>query len=134
MSILETDHWICELPEEWHAEQEGDSIVVMDEDEVSTVELATLRRENGKLDKQALRDLASDLIEQGLKPDSVSLGDFSGLLFCLDEESVAWREWYLMAKDIFLLVSHGCEIDHKGMDDAAVNDILSTLARKESIE
>jgi hypothetical protein len=125
--IVETDHWVCSLPDEWQAEREGDGIVIVDDDEVSTIEIATLKREEGKLDIKALRDLASDLLEQGLKPESVSLGDFSGLLFQFVEDAVAWREWYLMSQDIFLLISHGCEETNKGMDDAPVNEILSTL-------
>jgi len=130
MRALETDWWMIELPDEWDAEQDDDVIVIEDEDGVSCIEISTLVREDGDVTDDELKDFAGDLIESGFKSSPATVGDWTGLLFTYDEDGYHWREWYLRDGPQCLMIAYHCDLDNKGMDDAAVDEILSTIVRR----
>lgn len=130
MRALETDWWLIELPDEWEAEQEDDIVVIEDEDGVSCIEISTLVREDGDVTDEELRDFAADVIESGLKPATKNVGDWTGLYFTYEDDGYHWREWYLRDAAHFLFIAYHCDVDNKGMDDAAVDEILSTIVRR----
>lgn len=125
MHTVETDWWLLDLPEEWQAEQDDETIVITDEDGVGVLEITSLEREQaGRVDLQAL---AKQLVPEGLAGSAARLGDFEGLYFQYQEEGDAVREWVLQCDGRVLLVSYSCEIDDAGMDDAFVDEVLDTL-------
>jgi hypothetical protein len=124
---VQTDWWTLELPEEWRAQQEDDAVLIHDEDEVSWIELSTLERESGDVDAADLANLTVELRDRGLAARSVSLGPWSGEQYLYREDDEAVREWYLYAGPLLVFVTHSCHVDHAGMDDSAVDEILATL-------
>jgi hypothetical protein len=44
------------------------------------------------------------------------------------EEASAIREWYLMHGATLLYITYSCDEENAGMDDAAVDELLDTLA------
>jgi len=131
MPFVETDCWQVELPQEWYAEQEGDLIVILDVDEVSTIEITTLQAEEKQPPENngVLGDIADEFKRQGLQEQQCTLGDFVGLRYDYVDEEGAWRDWYVFSGPVLLHISHGCERQNRGMDDAAVDEILATLRR-----
>jgi len=126
--FVQTDFWEMELPEEWDAEQDEETILVSDADGVSLIELTALARPEGISDAEALEQLAGELIEQGIAADPATVGAFNGVVFHFtDEEGGSYREWYLFHPNFVLLVSHGTDAEHAGWDDDVVDEMLGTL-------
>lgn len=124
MSVLETQWWMLELPEEWQADRQDEMILISDQDGVGEIAITTLEKEEGDVEDEDLLQLADEL-GQG-KPITVS--DLSGYYFEYREEGDALREWYLGGDNLLILVTYACDEENAGMDDAAVDEILATLA------
>lgn len=122
MDVLETDFWALQLPDEWFAEQDDETIVISDESEVSTIELTSII-----VDENASKDeiLADVLPAHAVK---TVLAEETAFYHELLEDGIFWREWVCEIPQGVLLISHGMDEDNKGMDDASVDEILSTLA------
>ena len=127
MNILETEWWSLALPPEWWADTEEDSILVGDRDEVGCIEISTLHREGGEFDPaevQAIAARESGSIDSWRR---VNLGDFRGVAGDCVEEEAAIREWYVARKGMLLFITYSCDLGNRGMDDAAVDELLDTL-------
>lgn len=127
MSMVQTEWWCLELPDEWSAEMEDDCVTISDCDGVSEIDITVVRKEDGDVGQDDLNQFAEDLIAKGLRAEPVSAGSASGLLFSYDDEDGAWREWYLGCHSLLIYITYNTEMEHKGLDDAMVDDILSTL-------
>lgn len=123
MHVLEAGDWSLLLPAEWLAEQDGDSIVIGDRDEVGCLELSELRREDGDVSAVDLQTFTAG--EADWAPENC--GSFSGVKRALIEDDAAIREWYLYAGELLLYVTYSCDLENRGMDDAAVDEIMDTL-------
>lgn len=121
MLELETDLWTILLPSEWQAEQDEETVVIFDEDEVSIIELTPLMPEKNS-DTDAL---LAGLIEPHMV--ETVLADMPAYYHELEDDDMFWREWYCHAGGFVLTVSHGTDSENKGLDDGSVNEILSTL-------
>ncbi|HSB97828.1 MAG TPA: hypothetical protein VLC91_15315 [Spongiibacteraceae bacterium] len=129
MHTVETDWWLLDLPEEWQAEQDDETIVITDEDGVGVLEITSLEPDNDG-QRVDLHALAKQLVPDGLAGSAARLGDFEGLYFQYQEEGDAVREWVLQCDNRLLLVSYSCDIDDAGMDDSFVDEVLDTLESK----
>ena len=127
MNILETDWWTMALPPEWWAELEEESVLVGDRDEVGCLEFTTMHKESGQFDATEIQGIAESESEHAQDWKAVTLGDFNGVVSAFIEEGAAIREWYIANDSQLLYISYSCEEDNRGMDDAAVNEILDTL-------
>lgn len=127
MNVLETEWWSLALPPEWWAEAEEESILIGDRDGVGSIEISTLRKEEGEFDAATLRDIAVSEAEHSLEWRSARLGEFSG--YCADylQEGSAIREWYVARGDMMLFITYSCDAENRGLDDAAVDELLDTL-------
>jgi hypothetical protein len=122
MKELETDLWALQLPPEWFAEQDEETIVICDEDEASVVEITTIAADAGN---------SVESILASLKPADAFktvLAELDAWYYEMTEDDMFWREWLCLCNGALLIISHGCDESNKGMDDAAVDEILSTLA------
>ncbi|MDG2274004.1 MAG: hypothetical protein P8L39_17035 [Halioglobus sp.] len=127
MNVLETEWWTLALPPEWWADSEDDSILVGDHDDVGCIEISTLHKEQGHFDRDAVLAIAQEESEHPLQWSSATLGEFSGLNSSYVEEEAAVREWYVSNGAVLLFITYSCEEENRGMDDAAVDEILDTL-------
>ncbi|MCZ6831548.1 MAG: hypothetical protein O7F73_18540 [Gammaproteobacteria bacterium] len=127
MNILHTEWWSIAIAPEWWTEREEDAVVIGDRDEVGSILISTLCKDNGEFQRSELEQIAEDNAAAGCRWRRVSAGDFSGIVSSYEEEGSALREWYLSAGSVLLFVTYCCEQEHAGMDDAAVDEILDTL-------
>ena len=128
MNVLETEWWTLGVPPEWWAEREEDSIVIGDRDDVGSIEISTLRREEGAFDDEEVLAIARENGESGWQWLACEAGDFTGVSTQYEEDGDAVREWYLAAGPLLLFVTYCCDVENRGLDDAAVDEILNTLA------
>lgn len=127
MHTVETEWWSLDLPEEWQAEQDDETIVIGDDDGVGMLEITALeRRESGGAGEQDVFALAQQLF--GAQPtQSATVGDFTGLYVQYVDEGDAVREWVLRNGEQIVLISYSCDVENAGLDDEIVDEILSTL-------
>jgi hypothetical protein len=127
MNVLETEWWTLALPPEWWANAEEDSILVGDRDDVGCIEVSTLHKEEGEFDAAGVREIALEDSEPSLQWRPVTLGEFTGVSSDYLEEDVAIREWYVFNGPLLLFITYSCDKENRGMDDAAVDELLDTL-------
>lgn len=127
MRVVESQWWIIDLPEEWEAEQIDDVITIGDEDGVGVIEFTTLQKEEGLVDESELREFTADTEQQFGAGQKIQVADLHGYYYCYREEGEAVREWYLRSGDLMLFIIYSCDDENAGMDDGAVDEILSTL-------
>lgn len=127
MNVLETEWWTMALPPEWWADTEEDSILVGDRDDVGCIEISTLHKEQGEFDLEEAGEIARSESSASLDWRTVSLGDFEGVSSQFMAEGVAIREWYVVRRGMLLFITYSCDEDNRGMDDAAVDELLDTL-------
>lgn len=127
MSIVQTQWWCLELPDEWTAESDDDSVTIADCDRVSEVDITVIRKPQGQVNEADLDEFTEDLLAQGLTGEAIALNAAQGLFFQYDDEDGAWREWYLAAESLMIYITHNTAIEDKGLDNAVVDDFLSTL-------
>lgn len=133
MHTVETDWWLLDLPEEWEAEQDDETIVITDEDGVGVIEITSLEHDDAQ-HAPDLVALATQLIPNNGAGSAARLGDFEGLYFHYQDEGDAVREWLLQCNNRVLLISYSCDIENAGMDDAFVDEVLDTLESKKGEE
>jgi hypothetical protein len=127
MRAVESQWWIIELPDEWEAEQDEETILISDEDGVGEIAITTLQKESGPVDDSELRLYTEDIEAQFGKGQMVELSGMSGYYYSYQDDGDALREWYLRGDDLLLLITYSCDLDNAGMDNSAVDEILSTL-------
>lgn len=132
MQEIESDWWFIDLPDQWFSEQDDDSILIFDEDELGCICLSTLEPEAGaKAGAEALTALI-DSVGHSLnagKPCVVG-EDWRGWEFETVEDGDYIREWYLHGPNHLLLITYSCAEDDRDMDRSAVEEILDTLRVK----
>ncbi|WP_238947002.1 hypothetical protein [Seongchinamella unica] len=126
-NVLETEWWNLAVPPEWWAESEEESILIGDHDGVGCIEISTLHKDEGEFSREEVAQIARDEAEQQLQWETLSLGEFFGVRADYQEEGVAIREWYLANGSMMLFITYSCDEENRGMDDAAVDEILDTL-------
>ena len=127
MNILHTEWWSIAIAPEWWTEREEDAVIIGDRDEVGSILITTLCKDEGEFQRREVQQIAQENAEAGCRWESVSVGEFNGLLTSYAEEDSAVREWYLSAGSVLLFVTYCCDQENAGMDDAAVDEILDTL-------
>lgn len=127
MNVLETEWWTLALPPEWWADSEEDSILIGDQDDVGCIEISTLRKEEGVFEPDMVRSIAQSESEQPLQWQPVTLGEFAGLGSHYVQEETAVREWYVANGALLLFITYSCAEENRGMDDAAVDELLDTF-------
>jgi hypothetical protein len=126
MNVLETEWWSLALPPEWWAEAEEDSILIGDRDGVGCIEISTLHKASGEF---AVEEVVKIAREESAEADwsQVELGDYRGVMASFSEDDAAIREWFVASGGQLLFITYSCEEENRGMDDAAVSEILDTL-------
>lgn len=130
MHALESQWWIIELPSEWDAQQEEETIVISDEDGVGEIIITTMEKQEGEVTDSELVEFTQELNEEHGAGRTVSIGEFYGYYYQYRDQGDAMREWYLRCGNLLVLITYSCDDSNAGMDDAAVDEILSTLVIK----
>lgn len=136
MREIETDWWFLVLPDEWRSEQDDDTILVFDQDELGCISLSTLEAESGKAaEEEDLKQLLNEIAyrESDGKVCQVA-EDWRGWVFDTLEDGDFIREWFLIGGGHILLISYSCAEEDKGMDISVVEQILDSLRLKEEAQ
>ncbi len=127
MNILQTEWWTVGVPPQWWAEHDDDVVVIGDCDDVGCIEVSTLQKEAGDFTLTELEQIAGDNGESAWQWQACSLGEFSGCCTRYEEEDTLVREWYVASGSVLLFITYSCAAENRGLDAAAVDEILQTL-------
>ena len=131
MQEIESDFWFIALPEQWQTEQEDESILIYDEDQLGCICLTNLESDGGKPDRKALENLIAEVGQRLEDGRRCELGEgWQGWEFETEEEGDYIREWYLLGSDHLLLITYSCAEEDREMDRSAVDEILDSLRSK----
>lgn len=131
MRILETEWWMLQLPDEWQAEQDEETVVIGDEDGVGEIAITTLCKEaENPVTAEELLEYSSDVAQQHGHGEDTQIGETTGIYYHYRDGDESVREWYLRHGNLLLLVTYCCALENSGMDDAAVDEILDTILLK----
>jgi hypothetical protein len=123
LRVLETDNWSLLLPPEWQAEQDEECVLVSDRDGVGCLEISALISDAGPFDEVRVRELCE--APQALVPGR--LATYRSWTRDFQEDDAAIREWFVVSEGMLVYITYSCDLANRGLDDAAVDDILSTL-------
>lgn len=123
MKVLEAGDWSLILPDEWAAQRDEGRVFIGDRDGVGSLEITPLHKPAGVF-KAA--DIAA-IADPAQTWSATRCGNFHGRAAAFEERGEALREWYLMAGELLLFVTYSCAVAHRGLDDAAVDEMLDTL-------
>lgn len=133
MRSIESDWWVIDLPAEWEAEQDEETIVLTDQDGVGVLEITTLRREDaGKA--VDLASIAQDLVPAGVAPKPCRLAGQLALCFAYIEDDAAVRDWLTATDEWILLATYSCALEDRGLDDVLIDEVLETLEFKRELD
>ena len=127
MNVVETQWWTLALPPEWWADSEEDGILVGDRDDVGCIEISTLHKEKGDFDSDTVMAIAQEDSEQPLEWQPACL------VSSLAPAVVMWRRRRRFVSGMCQTALCCCSSptaakeENRGMDDAAVDEILDTL-------
>ena len=127
MKILETDQWCLLLPLEWRAEHDDGLVLISDVDQIGEITISTLCKSEGAVSAEEITKMATAESPEVTQWHAAVLGVFQGVTGAFSEGDTAFREWYVTAGQVLLYITYDCDIEDRGMDDAAVDELLSTL-------
>lgn len=134
MKLIETPWWALPLSDEWHYETEDDTVIVTDNEGVGSLEFTVLELDTSAPGLPDVQELARELIPVGVAGEQASCGPWQGLRYEYAEGSDYCRDWLLYSGDRVLLLGYTCELDNRGMDDAAVDQMLAELQRPDDVD
>ncbi|MEM1111357.1 MAG: hypothetical protein AAGI11_05560 [Pseudomonadota bacterium] len=127
MNILETEWWALTLPPEWWAEAEDESILIGDRDDVGCIEISSLHREQGAFAGDEIEAIIREASPSHVELRKANLGELRGVTCSYAEEDAAIRAWCVASDGLALFITYSCETPNRGLDDAAVDELLDTL-------
>ena len=119
--------WSVQIPEGWTGQHDPECATIVGDRDVGALQISVAFKDTVVFDTD-LREFAEEHLEAGAKTRSVQLGDFVGFAIAFSKEDSFWKHWYLRNGKQALLVTYICSLGDRGVEDAAVNMILSTLS------
>lgn len=119
--------WSVDLPADWEADEEEESVSLYHPDSPGVLTLSATREEQDISDEY-LEELLDEHLEAGADLMDAEYGSFTGVTFCYDDDEEYWCEWYLRAGPIMLFVTYNCPLDKEGEEEDVIESILESLA------
>ncbi len=125
MDELTTTYWKITLPDEWWHEIDEEAVVIGDPDDVGELTLSILETE-GTVSVDDLLAMQED--DSPAEVTAVTVDEFPGFYRAYTDEEGSWREWVIACEQWIAYITYFCEAENKGLDDALIDEILSTLS------
>lgn len=126
MKLIETQWWSLPVSDEWLTETDDETIIITDKDNVGCLEISALDMDISHPGIEDLRELARQVVPQGIEGEQVRCGQWVGMRYEYVDDDFC-RDWVVNNQSKLLLISYTCAIEHRGMDDAAVDQMLDEL-------
>jgi hypothetical protein len=121
-----TESWSVLVPEGWQARHDPECATLVADPAIGALQISAAFKDD-VVDDSDLRDFAAKHLDAGTDPEVIQAGDFVGFSIGYQVEATAWREWYLRHGRTALFVTYNCDVDARGVEDAAVDAALVSL-------
>ncbi|MBI2919483.1 MAG: hypothetical protein HYY18_00195 [Planctomycetes bacterium] len=119
--------WSLLVPDGWHARHDKECATLVADDEIGALQLSAAFKDSDVLAAD-LREFAAEHLDAGATAKPTQAGEFVGFELAFNRKDRYWRQWYLRNHRQMLFVTYTCGLEFRGVEDAAVQDILATLA------
>ena len=127
MSRIGRLRWSIEPAPGWTGRDDPECITIESEQGVGALQVSGYVQA-GVVSDDDLEELAAERVTGLLRQmRSCVAGEFTGFAYERLSDGMSWREWYLRAADLALFVTYVCSPDNAGVDDADVDQMLTTL-------
>lgn len=126
MKRLDHEFWRISLPDDWISEEEEGCISIYHAKGVGMLEISAVEQPDEIIPDDLLA-LASEHLEQGARPETMTLGDFDGIELSYVEEDIFWREWYLKSGKSLLFITYNCDVGDEEKEEGMLDVMLATL-------
>ena len=102
---------------------------------MGALQISAYSKIGGEITEEELRESAEGFVGKhgggttGL--ESVSFNDFSGFHQSYTTPEEHWRQWFLRAWSTGLFITYNCDAQDRGVEDGAIEQILSSLKGRE---
>jgi hypothetical protein len=127
MKTFKTSWWSVKFPDEWSAKRDDDCTTITADPEVGALQISAARNDNGPATVEDLLEFAEDHVKAGAKLREVTLGMFSGFYLHYSDDEFYSREWWLRSGNTVVLATYTTELEYRGQEDSAIDQILATL-------
>jgi hypothetical protein len=127
MKLIETPWWSLPISDEWQTETDEDTIIIFDQDGVGSLEFSVLEFDEGDVTADDLQEVALHIIAAGIEGVAAECGVWRGLRFEYVNDDYFCRDWLLRYQQKILVISYTCDLEDRGLDDAAVDQMLGDL-------
>jgi hypothetical protein len=117
--------WSVQLSGGWEAWQDTECASMEPPTRLGALQVSAAFKESFVSDED-LRDFAGS--EAQTSVDSASFGPFVGFHLAHESEGAHWHRWYLRHESQALFVTYNCPLPDRGLEDAAVIEVLKTLS------
>ena len=126
--------WSIELSSKWSAENEEDCVTLSAEHGVGALQISAYRRDSEVVTDEDLNDFAEGELVDGVIPQDVSWGDFTGSAISYVQDERFWRKLWLRSGSLLLYVTYNCGAEDRVVEVESVNRMLSSLKSRISGE
>jgi hypothetical protein len=118
--------WSIDLPAGWRAWHDDACATIVGSLEVGALQVSAAFKDSEVL-RQDLLEFAADHIAARARPAEVVAGDFMGIAISFEHDGAFWHHWYLRNGAQELFITYNCAAENRGVEDAAVQEVLKTL-------
>jgi hypothetical protein len=128
--IYESNWWTLTLPPNWEWEEDEDCVGFFTADSAGALQVSAYLKDDDVVTQEDLEDFIPEEIQAIVLDTPVKIGHFSGYTAKYVEEDTYWRQWWLMAGPLMVYLTYNSEAEDHGMEDATIDEIVSTLQAK----
>lgn len=122
--------WSLRVPNGWRAWHDEECATLVADDQIGALQISAAFKDSDVLDAD-LREFAAEHLEAGANAKPTEAGAFVGFEIAFSDADCFWRQWYLRKNRQMLFVTYNCGLASQGVEDAALRDILASLAARD---
>ena len=116
-----------QIPDDWQGRHDPECATIRANHDIGALQISAAFKDSEVTDVD-LRDFAAEHLEVGATPKAVQLGDFVGFVISFATRDALWRQWFVRNGRQALFVTYNCVPSQRGVEDAAVDEVLATLS------
>jgi len=117
--------WSVQLPSGWEAWHDTECASMEPPTHLGALQVSAAFKDSFVTDED-LKGFAGSEVQASLDP--ASFGPFVGFHLAHESEGAHWHRWYLRHELQALFVTYNCSSPDRGLEDAAVVEVLKTLS------
>jgi hypothetical protein len=119
--------WSVELPDNWSGSRDDTCATFLADPPVGALQISAASKGTDFVTDDDLKDFAQEYIDAGTKLGRATYGSFSGFYLRYSEGAIYWKHWWLRSRNIIVYATYNTALETKGVEDEAIERILSTL-------